>query len=234
MGWLDQTMAALYKAALANSVDVQADQRRWLVQRNRCSGADDKIFHCVYESYRARFASIAAPYDQFHLTGHYEGVGVMDAVLFPDQRLSAHISSDIGPPSYNSCEVSFQAPFSEGKLHYVDPALSANDAKAGHCTIDMAVKDGEVTVTQAGCENYCGAHAFSQGNINGCLKVRTRHAHLSARPFRCRRSRGRDSGDRRRLCDVHLGRRRAQARARGQLEQRLVSALLIRGHQLYQ
>jgi hypothetical protein len=165
MGWLDQTMAALYKAALSNSVAVQADQRRWLAQRNQCSGSDDKIFHCVYDSYRARFASIAAPYDLMHLTGHYEGGvnGSMDAVLFPDRSLSAHLSSDIGPPSYNSCEVAFAAPFIEGKLHYVDAASIENDASARRCTIDMMLKDNMFIVTQKGCDDMCGSRAGFAG-----------------------------------------------------------------------
>jgi uncharacterized protein len=65
-------MAARYKAALGNSIGVKADQRRWLAQQNQCSGDDNKISQCIYDSYRARFVSIAATYDdQMHLTGHF-------------------------------------------------------------------------------------------------------------------------------------------------------------------
>jgi hypothetical protein len=160
-------MAALYKAALANSIGVQADQRRWLAQRNQCSGDANKISSCVYDSYRARFAAIAATYDLMHLTGHYEDKnrnGSMDAVLFPDHRLWAQISSDNGPPAYNSCGVTLEAPFIEGKLHYVDPPSPANDhANAEHCSIDIAIKGNMFIVTQTGCDLYCGHNAFFDG-----------------------------------------------------------------------
>jgi hypothetical protein len=87
----------------------------------------------------------------------------MDTVLFPDQTWSAHISPNVGPPSYNFCEVTFQAPFSEGKLRYIDPPPPANETNAARCTIDMTMKDNIFVVTQTGCDLYCGHNAFFDG-----------------------------------------------------------------------
>src|SRR5262245_54546051 len=53
------------------------------------------------------------------------------------------------------------------------------------------------------------------------------------RPVDRARRAHRDRDDRRRLCDVHVGGDRAQAPAGGDLEQRVVPALLVRGDQLH-
>lgn len=65
MGWIDQTMADLYKAALdrpeAHRDAVRASQRARLKQRDRCTGSNAEVMNCLEESYCARFAEMAAP-----------------------------------------------------------------------------------------------------------------------------------------------------------------------------
>jgi uncharacterized protein len=169
MGWLDQTMAALYKAVLAGS-DVEAmrsSQRLWLAQRNKCSGSEMQVMNCVSASYRARFATIAAPYDPAHLTGRYTDDkinGVMDTALFPDRTLAVSVSSSRGAPSYNMCDVTFRALFEHDELHYIEPADSGSDPNAPHCSIDLTLKGATFTVKQSGCEDMCGANTDFAGS----------------------------------------------------------------------
>ena len=108
MGWIDQTMAQLYLAALkapgADPAALRAGQRVWLAHRDRCAGTDTEVMNCLDASYRARFAAIAASYDSTHLTGSYSDPGIggfLDAVLFPDRSLAVNAASNAGPPAYD-------------------------------------------------------------------------------------------------------------------------------------
>lgn len=115
MGWIDQTMADLYKAVReapdADAAVVESSQRAWLAMRNQCKGSDEKVKSCLIDSYRARYVELSSSYDQQHLTGLFiNKLGFLDSVLFPGGNLSINISTDVGAPSYDSCSVTFRAP----------------------------------------------------------------------------------------------------------------------------
>ena len=162
MGWLDQTMSDLYKAALAHA-GAQADalrasQRAWLLRRNQCTGSEGKIMNCLLKSYDARYAEIAAPYDEQKITGQYvskNDSGVLDAVLFPDQTLSANIDASLGAPSYNQCNATLHVPIKSGVAHYVDPD-DVDASGAAHCEISVTRVGSAFTVKTAHCDSLCG------------------------------------------------------------------------------
>lgn len=169
LGWIDRTMAELFKASHqvpgADPDALQASQRAWLAQRNHCSGSDDKITACLLASYRARFVELSAPYDQRHLTGKYtsdEVNGDLDGVLFPDGTLSVGIRSAGPPPAYDQCAISFRAPLDADKLHYVAPAADVPDDK---CTVDLTVNSSRLhVVSTPDCRSYyCGGGAVFDG-----------------------------------------------------------------------
>ncbi|URK87582.1 lysozyme inhibitor LprI family protein [Rhizobium sp. RCAM05350] len=88
MGWIDQTMADLYKAVRvapdADAAALETSQRAWLAKRNQCKGSDEKVMNCLIDSYRARYVELSSSYDQQHLTGQFTNqLGVLDGVLFP-------------------------------------------------------------------------------------------------------------------------------------------------------
>jgi uncharacterized protein len=160
MGWLDQTMSNLYQGALKGAGPqadtMRASQRSWLVRRNRCGGPEDKIMSCLDQSYRARFAQIAASYDSSHVTGRYANkIGTLDAVLFPDQSLAVSINASLGAPSYNQCNLTFQAPLRNGKVSYVFPADSA-DVSQSRCSLEMKQSASGFVVQATHCADRCG------------------------------------------------------------------------------
>ncbi|MGO4723561.1 MULTISPECIES: lysozyme inhibitor LprI family protein [unclassified Inquilinus] len=168
MGWIDQTMADLYQAVHqapgADAAALQASQRAWLVQRNHCSGSDEKVMNCLLDSYRARYVELSAPYDQHHLTGSYSNDrvgGFLDGVLFPDGSLSVSISSTGPAPAYDQCSVTFRAPLDGGKVHYVAPPDP--DIPDSKCTVDLTVSGSEIRVVPTDCRESCGNGASFDG-----------------------------------------------------------------------
>jgi uncharacterized protein len=171
MGWIDQTMADLYKAviqSLGRQADaLRASQRAWLARRDRCTGSEIKVVNCVLESYRTRYAEIAAPYDVSHLTGRYTDKtinGNLDSVLFPDHSLAVTIDASLGAASYNSCNATFRAPLQGNHVHYTAPPDPA-DPSAPRCTIDLSASHSSVVVSQSGCSSLCGANVDFSGTF---------------------------------------------------------------------
>lgn len=168
MGWIDQTMADLYKAVHqvpgADAAALQASQRAWLVQRNRCSGSDEKVMNCLLDSYRARYVELSAPYDQHHLTGGYSNErvgGYLDGVLFPDGSLSVSISSTGPAPAYDQCSVTFRAPLQGDTVHYVAPPDA--DDPDDKCAVELKLSGSQIQVTPTDCRSSCGNGASFDG-----------------------------------------------------------------------
>ncbi|PFH08499.1 hypothetical protein BCF11_0854 [Collimonas sp. PA-H2] len=160
MGWLDQTMSALYKDALiaagSQADTVRASQRAWLARRNQCSGSEEKIKSCLDKSYRARFMEIAKPYDSTHITGRYSNeAGVLEAVLFPGQNLAVSINASRGAPSYNQCNLTFRAPLQSGTLKYIFP-VDSNDSSLPRCSVETKRVGQDFVVTATNCSDMCG------------------------------------------------------------------------------
>ncbi len=168
MGWIDQTMAHLYDAALqapkTDPAALRASQRAWLARRDRCAGTDIQAMSCLAASYRARFAAIAAAYDTAHLTGAYSNAevnGFLDAVLFPDHTLAVNAASSTGGPAYASCGLTLHAPLTNGRLGY-DPA-SDGDTGEGACRFDLTTSPGHIDIERHGCDAFCGNGAAITG-----------------------------------------------------------------------
>ncbi|MFE0758585.1 lysozyme inhibitor LprI family protein [Inquilinus sp. NPDC058860] len=168
MGWIDQTMADLYKAVHqvpgADPAALQASQRAWLVQRNHCSGSDEKVLNCLLDSYRARYVELAAPYDQQHVTGAYSNGrvnGILDGVLFPDGSLSVSIASSGPAPAYDQCSVTFRAPLKGDTVQYVAPPdVDDLDDK---CAIELKLNGSRIQVMPTDCRDDCGNGASFDG-----------------------------------------------------------------------
>lgn len=166
MGWIDQTMADLYKAVReapdADAAALEASQRAWLAKRNQCKGSDEKVMNCLIDSYRARYVELSSSYDQQHLTGQFTNtLGILDGVLFPDGNLAVNISTDVGAPSYDSCSVTFRAPLDGTAVHHVfTPEEMGTDDQ---CTVDMKVTSSQIEVLSKDCRTLCGNSASFDG-----------------------------------------------------------------------
>ncbi|KQU95366.1 DUF1311 domain-containing protein [Ensifer sp. T173] len=166
MGWIDQTMADLYKAVRAapgaDAATLESSQRAWLAKRDHCKGSDEKVMNCLIDSYRGRYAELSSAYDQKHLTGTYGNArGVLDSVLFPDGNLLVNISTDVGAPSYDSCSVTFRAPLEgEAVQHVFTPEEIGAD---GQCTVDLKITGSQIDVTPKDCRVFCGNSASFDG-----------------------------------------------------------------------
>lgn len=166
MGWIDQTMADLYKAVLeapgADAAALEASQRAWLAKRDQCKGSDEKVMNCLIDSYRARSIELSSSYDQQHLTGQFlNKLGGLDSVLFPGGNLSVDISTNVGAPSYDSCSVTFRAPLEGTIVHHVfTPEEMGTDDQ---CTVDMKVTGSQIEVSAKDCRSLCGNSASFDG-----------------------------------------------------------------------
>jgi uncharacterized protein len=148
MGWIDQTMADLYKAVRAapgaDAATLESSQRAWLAKRDHCKGSDEKVMNCLIDSYRGRYAELSSAYDQKHLTGTY-----------------GNISTDVGAPSYDSCSVTFRAPLEgEAVQHVFTPEEIGAD---GQCTVDLKITGSQIDVTPKDCRVFCGNSASFDG-----------------------------------------------------------------------
>ena len=166
MGWIDQTMADLYKAVRetpgADTAALETSQHAWLAKRNQCKGSDEKVMNCLIDSYRARYVELSSSYDQQHLTGQFTNkLGILDSVLFPGGNLSVNISTDVGAPSYDSCSVTFRAPLEGGAVHHVfTPEEMGTDVQ---CTVDLKVTSSQIEVSPKDCRTLCGLSASFDG-----------------------------------------------------------------------
>ena len=171
MGWIDQTMAALYKevreAPGTDASTLQANQRAWLARRNKCTGSDEEVMGCLFDSYRSRFAELSSSYDRRHLTGRYKNDrvnGYLDSVLFPDGSLSVSITSNGGPPGYDQCAIAFRAPLNGERVYYMD---SQNSPSPGNeCTVELTITGARIQVAPTGCLSYCGMAASFESVYN--------------------------------------------------------------------
>lgn len=165
MGWIDQTMADLYKAVReapgADTAALAASQRAWLAKRNECKGSDVKVMNCLIDSYRARYLELSASYDEKRITGQYANdAGVVDTVLFPDGNLSVNISTSGPAPTYDSCSVTFRAPLDGDAAHHVfTPDETGTDDQ---CTVDMKVTGSRIEIPRD-CRVFCGNSASFDG-----------------------------------------------------------------------
>jgi uncharacterized protein len=166
MGWIDQTMADLYKAVReapgADAVALASSQHAWLAKRNQCKGSDEKVMNCLTDSYRARYVELSSSYDQQHLTGQFTNkLGILDSVLFPGGNLSVNISTDVGAPSYDSCSVTFRAPLAGSAVHHVfTPEEMGTDDQ---CAVDLKVTGSQIDVSSKECRTLCGLSASFDG-----------------------------------------------------------------------
>lgn len=169
LGWSDKTMSDLYNATLrlpgidANAL--RASQRQWLAKRNRCSGTDVKIMNCLLGSYATRFKEIASLYDTARLTGPYaKEYGSLDIVSFPDRSLAVNAEGMLGPPSYNSCNLSFRAPLNSGKMDYTFPRGEGDEPNDPQCRIQMTQTSSGFQVHTEHCDLKCGVGVSLDGS----------------------------------------------------------------------
>ncbi len=166
MGWIDQTMANLYKGIRkvpdTDLAALESGQRAWLAKRNQCKGSDEKVMNCLVDSYRARYIELSSSYDKQQYTGHFSNKkGVLDSVLFPDGSLSVNISTDVGAPSYDSCSVAFIAPLAGTAVHHVFTAEETGTTE--QCTVDLKISGSQSAVNPKGCQSFCGNAASFDG-----------------------------------------------------------------------
>lgn len=166
MGDLDNTMTNLYNAVSqspdVDTIALKMSQKAWLAKRNKCKGSDDKVANCLIDTYRARYVELSASYDQRHLTGIFSNkLGFIDSVLFPDGKLTVHISTDIGEPSHDSCSVAFVAPLNGASVQHT---LTAEETGGNEkCTVNMNVTSSQINVSSIGCRSLCGNSASFDG-----------------------------------------------------------------------
>ncbi|RZT99870.1 hypothetical protein EV681_1665 [Advenella incenata] len=166
MGWIDQTMANLYKAIRkvpdTNLAALESSQRAWLAKRNQCKGSDEKVMNCLVDSYRARYIELSSSYDKQQYTGQFSNnKGVLDSVLFPDGNLSVNISTDVGAPSYDSCSVTFLAPLAGTAVHHV--FTEEETGTTDQCIVDLNVSGSQFSVKPKSCQSFCGNAASFDG-----------------------------------------------------------------------
>ncbi len=165
MGWIDRTMADLYKAVReapgADTTALESSQYAWLAKRNDCKGSDVKVMNCLTDSYRARYLELSSSYDEEHVTGRYgNDRGVLDAVLFPDGSLSVNISTSGPAPAYDSCSVTFRAALEGNAVRHV---FSSEELGVdGQCTVDMKVTSTQIDIPKD-CRTLCGSGASFDG-----------------------------------------------------------------------
>ncbi|MDH1321412.1 hypothetical protein N5C39_23870 [Enterobacter bugandensis] len=167
MGDLDQTMHDLYQALRKtpgmDEKTLSTSQRKWLEKRNLCTGTDDEVMNCLYDSYRERYKELSKNYDKEQLTGLFTNkLGTLDSVLFPDGKLSVNISTDSGAPSYDSCTVSFRAPVEDNIVRHV---LTKDEIVGDYkCSIDMKVSGTQMKISSKECRaSLCGNSAIFDG-----------------------------------------------------------------------
>jgi uncharacterized protein len=169
MGWIDQTMADLYKAVSeapgADAAALESSQHAWLTKRNQCKGSDEKVMNCLIDSYHARYVELSSSYDQKRLTAQFNNqLGILDGVLFPNGDLEVNISTNVGAPSYDSCTVTFRAPLKGAAVHYVFAPDEIDPDE--QCTVDLKVTGSQIQVSSKECRTYCGLSASFDGTYD--------------------------------------------------------------------
>ncbi len=191
----DLWVAQLYKGLRerldgAGQERLKGEQRAWLKEeRNPCAGAKAQdastpdsaaVWSCLYGAYETRAIQLAQTLEAALYgsdpEGPWSGSYAMDdgyssasllLLQMADESVNLQLSSVSGP-SYHICELT-----SGGAQHGPDLLLYRDPDEPG-CSITLArVGDGsgDLKVSAAGCELYCGANGYFTGTY-GAVRPR--------------------------------------------------------------